>query len=184
MSTPNDTPDFITIQLTQGYSTVVDAIDSDLAGFKWCVAKNAKSRTAYAQRAKKEPFGYNRMHRIILSRMLGRELEESDIVNHIDGDGLNNRRSNLRLATISESNQNKRVSKRSKSGFKGVYLTKQGTWRAVISTGGGKMMYIGTFPTCELAYLNYCRAAETFHADFAPLEVQKVIDEDKARRKS
>lgn len=86
------------IELTRGKRTVIDAIDADLAGRSWHAVPGHRSvgnYTFYAARRK----GSKRitMHREILERILGRRLQEGEECDHIDGNGLNNRRSNLRL---------------------------------------------------------------------------------------
>jgi hypothetical protein len=91
------------------------------------------------------------VHRVILSRMLGRELTRGDMVRHIDGCGTNNQRSNLDLLTVSESNQNSAVSKSNTSGAKGVAWAKTNkAWRAY-ATRGGVHFHLGFYPTIEEA---------------------------------
>ncbi|HON37095.1 MAG TPA: HNH endonuclease [Methanothrix sp.] len=86
------------IELTRGKRTIIDAIDVDLAGRSWHAVPGHRSvgnYTFYAARRK----GSKRitLHREILERILGRRLQEGEECDHIDGNGLNNRRSNLRL---------------------------------------------------------------------------------------
>ena len=86
------------IELTRGKHTVIDAADVDLAGRSWHAVPGHRSvgnYTFYAARRKGSK--HITLHREILERILGRRLQEGEECDHIDGNGLNNRRSNLRL---------------------------------------------------------------------------------------
>jgi hypothetical protein len=101
------------------------------------------------------------MHRAILRAGDGHN------VDHIDGDGLNNRRSNLRFATTAQNSANRGKQKNNTSGFKGVRWHKRDKrWRAVIGING-KTKQIGSFKTPEAAYDAYCAAARELHGVFA-----------------
>lgn len=85
------------------------------------------------------------MHRLVLSRKLGRE--DFELTDHIDGNGLNNCRDNLRSATRKENGENrKRANKNnSSSGIRGVYWNKNARkWQAAISHNG-KYIHLGMF---------------------------------------
>jgi hypothetical protein len=101
------------------------------------------------------------LHRAILNAPVGLE------VDHINGDGLDNRRSNLRLATR-EGNQRNRAARRDNtSGLKGVSLhVSTGKWQARIRTGG-EQVYLGVFTTPEAAHEAYAEAAIRLHGKFA-----------------
>lgn len=86
---------------------------------------------------------------------------------HINGNTLDNRRSNLRVVTRTQNNQNVTIRKHNKSGYKGVSLEKKtGRWVAVIQANN-KRIHLGTFDTPEEAYAAYCEAAKKYHGKFA-----------------
>jgi hypothetical protein len=88
-------------------------------------------------------------------------------IDHIDGDGTNNRWSNLRLATQSQNLMNRKMQDNNTSGFKGV--TRHGTyWRAQIWVKG-KRIGLGNHRTKELAYEAYCKANREIHGEFGSL---------------
>ncbi len=86
------------IELTRGKQAIIDVTDIDLAGRSWHAVpghRSIRNYTFYAARRK----GSRRitLHRVILERILGRKLRTGEECDHIDGNGLNNRRCNLRL---------------------------------------------------------------------------------------
>lgn len=89
------------------------------------------------------------------------------LVDHRDGNGLNNRWLNLRRATFSQNVCNSKLGRSNTSGFKGVsFDRKSGRWHAQIMLDR-KQKHLGRFPTPELAHAAYCHAAERLHGDFA-----------------
>lgn len=104
---------FAYIPLTQGYVATIDAADLHLVdGYTWTAI--VRPYTVYAYR--KDPgTGKNvHLHRVIMGD------PEGLTVDHRDGNGLNNTRSNLRSATKAQNNRNQRVTPRNTSGVKGV----------------------------------------------------------------
>lgn len=168
---PNDTSETITIQITKGYSVVVDRIDEDLSDFKW--QAEVDDYTVYARRNLTRVNGKRPselMHRIIMSRVLGYTLTPNIKVDHRDGNGLNNRRDNLRIASDSENMRNSRRPKNNTSGFKGVSWHKTyKKWYAAIRYNG-KSIHLGSFSTPQEAHKAYCDAAVKYHGDFARFE--------------
>ncbi len=140
------------------YETTVDDCDADLAELNWMVHSN--SWTNYVMRYK-NIF----MHRVILERILGREFCHNEFTDHINNNGLDNRRENLRIVTSSQNNMNRGKTIRNKVGYKGVSKLPY-NYRAVINVNG-KQHHLGTFPTPELAYEAYCKAATKYHGAFA-----------------
>jgi hypothetical protein len=90
-------------------------------------------------------------------------------IDHINGDKLDNRRENLRVATFSQNACNSDIGKNNTSGFKGVYWDKKHKrWFSCI-TLAGKTHYLGNFPTKILAALRYNEAAKELFMEFACL---------------
>ena len=110
------------------------------------------------------------MHRVIVERMLERELERREYVDHINHDKLDNTRANLRLATMSQNIGNSQRSKRNQSGYKGVYFCKNANrWRAKICRNR-HTYHLGLFDTPQEAHEAYCKAANQLFGDFANFE--------------
>lgn len=156
---------WMTISLSQGYNAIVSIQDSDLNNTKWHVI-HSKSRS-YATGYENSHHVY--MHRIILSRILGYRLSKYQLVDHINGDTLDNRRENLRIATLSQNAMNRKIRRDSKSGFKGVkWHNKTKKWTATIAVDG-KYHYLGYYNTPEEAHEAYCEKAKELHGEFANL---------------
>src|SRR5688572_6952839 len=100
--------DVIRLPLSQGQFALISPEDIDLAQLKWSAAKHEYGGYyAFRTNPTKESPKKIYLHRVILSRMLGRELTRVDECDHIDLNKLNNQRSNLRLATHSENVRNR-----------------------------------------------------------------------------
>ena len=157
----------VKIQISKGYAATVDDIDGDLAATKWSAIE--RTHTTYARRYSKGGRLERRtvsMHRVILQRTLGRELLPSEDVDHIDGDGLNNTRANLRAATRSQNMRNIRHGSKCNSGLRGVIKRCGGTrWDAVI-TVNYKQIYLGSYKSIEEASYAYKEAARRLFGEF------------------
>jgi len=119
------------IKLTKGKFALVDDKDFDwLNQWKWYF------NSGYAVRGCPERI---LMHRVIL------DTPEDMVSDHINRNKLDNRRSNLRVATKSLNNFNTKVRSDNKSGIKGIYWSKEHSkWRPSISKEG-KRIYFGLF---------------------------------------
>lgn len=103
------------------------------------------------------------MHREIMGLSIGDQRE----VDHINGNRLDNRRCNLRLATHEQNMHNARRRKDNSSGFKGVsWKVRDRKWYAAIEISG-KRIHLGVFDTAEEAHVAYCGAADRLHGEFA-----------------
>ena len=149
------------IPLTQGQNAIVDVSDfASLSEFNWHADWSEKAKTFYARRnvyvgGKNNPM---RMHQCITGA------KETD---HINGNGLDNRKENLRACTRTQNNCNRKAQSKNTSGYKGVYRTaNRKRWRVWIGVNGASK-YIGTFDTPEQAAKAYDDAAKEMHGDFA-----------------
>jgi len=101
------------------------------------------------------------MHRLILNAPKGVQ------VDHDDGNGLNNKRRNIRLATNQQNQRNRKPGSNQSSKFKGVSLDKRhGTWKAYIIVDG-KNIWLGQHKTEEDAAKAYDVAARRLFGEFA-----------------
>ncbi len=139
---------------------IIDESDYDIvANYHWYPRR--VPHTTYAHSGRR---GAGDMHRLILQAKRGLE------VDHRDGNGLNNRRSNLRVCTPS---QNRANTHRRKPGMKGAYWDKRyRRWVSCIRSGPvvngrRKMVSLGIFPTQEAAAAAYAKAAREAFGEFA-----------------
>lgn len=109
-----------------------------------------------------------KLHRIIMGVS-----DPKIFIDHIDGNGLNNIKSNLRVATLAENSRNAGVTKRSTTGYKGVYRYKDGNKNAGRYTAAlkinGKSILGGYFSSAEDAAKKYNELALKYHGEFANL---------------
>lgn len=129
------------IFLTQGRFTIVDDEDYDiLSKYKWHALKTKMTFYAARHGKAKEKGKYIYMHREVIKCPLGKEID------HINGDGLNNTRNNLRAVTHSENMQNQtKLRSNNRTGIARVYWCKDTKkWRAGI-TRNGKRLELGRF---------------------------------------
>ena len=157
----------IEIELTQGKFAIVDDEDADLLNFNWHTTKGYARRNSSRSEGKQHPIY---MHRVIASRMKSVSIVSGFEIDHVDGDKLNNRRSNLRLVTHAENMLNSPKQSNNKSGYKGVTFHKVAQkWAAQIGFKWGKY-HLGLFASPEEAYMAYCEAAKRLHKTFARFE--------------
>lgn len=154
--------DLAVVPLTRGYEAIIDAADVALvSGYNWCALVTQSA--VYALRAERQS---GKLIRILLHRVI-LKAETGCLVDHIDGNGLNNSRVNLRPANYAENSRNAKCHRNSVSGFKGVsWHAARGKWRARISVGR-KETHLGLFESAERAHDAYCEAASRLYGEFA-----------------
>jgi len=150
--------------VSQGKTVLVDEIDQDLSQFKWCY-HFIHSDNYYVERRVNGDVTY--LRRIILERILGHPIDPGFVVDHINGDGLDNRRSNIRMVTAQQNQWNKRKStKPTTSIYKGVSKLKSGKCVARIKING-ILKYVGTFNSEIDAAHAYDNAASNMFGKYA-----------------
>lgn len=152
------------IKLTKGYVALVDDDDYEwLSKFKWCVNLSYSPR-AYRPVNTVDGKGVVYMHREIC------RARSFELVDHKDGDALNNQKGNLRIATSQQNVWNQKMRK-NRYGYKGVSFRedlKEKPWTAGI-TYNKKSYKLGYFKTKEEAARAYNKAALEFFGEFARL---------------
>lgn len=161
------------VSLPHGLTTVVDEADYGwllemTRGRAWYADPRSTHRYAKItfKRARKSVTVY--IHRLIAGAGRG------EVADHINGDTLDNRRSNLRVCSQAENTRNKTISKANTSGYKGVYL-RDNRWQALIMVGG-KQRRAGCYATPIEAAVAYDHAATILHGEFAKLNFSPARD--------
>lgn len=151
------------IPLTKGKFTIIDQSDYELVSkYKW-----------YAHKGKRGGwYAYNKsgpriiqMHRLIMGLT-----DKSLLVDHKDHDPLNNRRDNLRIATLAQNAQNSRVRYNTTSKYRGVWWNKgKNRWSVQVHR-----KHVGHFKTEDEAGLAYNKRATELYGEFACLNLVSV----------
>ena len=154
-----------TIPLTRGKVALVDADEyAHLSAFKWC-AWESRPGVFYAARKEGRKTVY--MHRVVCWALGGED------VDHANGDGLDNRRVNLRTCTRSQNMMNRGPTRDATSILKGVcWDSYYGLWAAQI-TRGGRNHVLGRFEKEGDAACAYDGAARRMHGEFALVNFPK-----------
>lgn len=150
------------LYLTNGTAVLVDDEDLErLLPYKWAEHRTTDHLTSYARAEVNGKKDRRLMHRMILDAPRGSDID------HINGDGLDNRKVNLRLATRSQNMHNQRNRRNNTSGFKGVTLdSRNGRWRGRVMLER-RSVSLGYFATKEEAAAVVRAARQKLHGDFA-----------------
>lgn len=154
--------------------TVIDDADYDLVkNISWSrIITMGKYPYAFGNIKVRGKWKGIKLHRLLLKP------KPNELVDHKNGDGLDNRRSNLRVCNKAQNGQNSKRPSNNTTGFKGIIFVKSradcGTpcserpWMAQIGHEN-KHITIGYFKTAKLAAQAYDKKAKELHGEFAKL---------------
>ncbi len=181
---------FLTIPLGQDLVAWVSPEDADLARMGWHLKKSGRGKFVHYYAIHTWRVGPARgeyyLHNLVWEANSGAPLPKGFLIDHRNGDKLDNRRHNLRLATRKDNEANKKKRRtqaggKTSSKYKGVsYMTdkkRSKPWRCII-TADKKRRALGCYATEEEAALVYNEAAKETFGEFALLN---VIDERKKK---
>lgn len=153
------------IELTQNKYTLVDADVYELIyKFNWCASKQGNKFYALRSENYKNLF----LHRYIMNPPKGL------MVDHINGDTLDNRRCNLRICTNAENQRNQKLKTLNTSGYKGVCWHKiRKKWMSNIKFNN-KTIYLGYFDNIIDAAIAYDTAAVKYFGEFANINFKNI----------
>lgn len=159
----------IVIPLSQGLETIVDDdVPSIVLEARWYGKQSHAHANVYAVT---KSFGPKvvRLHRFLLG------VEHPFIVDHINGNSLDNRLANLRRCTLAQNALNRRPPIHSPCGYRGVKIRVQrGVKRYVAQIGVNyHKKWLGVFSTAEEAAMAYDAAAIVEYGEFARLNFPK-----------
>lgn len=152
-----------TIVLSKGFTSTIDDEDfGRVSKFKWTY-KGGYAMRSYGPKNDRK---YMYLHRFLLNA-----LDLDAHVDHINGNRLDNRRSNLRIASLKENLRNRNHSVIAKSGLRGVYYSKEYSkrnkpWYSRIRLDSGKDRHLGYFETAEEAGKVFDKAAKEIYGEF------------------
>ncbi len=141
------------IQLTQGKVAIVDDEDFEyLNQWKWYANNN--NGKFYVR--KRFLLSNGKVSKVLMHRFIMKPNKDM-VIDHLDGNPLNNQKTNLRICTQSENNKNRNCNINNRSGFKGVYWFERAKkWRTHIRNNK-KIIYLG-------CYINIIDAANAYNA--------------------
>lgn len=161
---PVDRGDYYDIPLTKGKFAKIDKEDYELIkNSKWSIRLWSSGKECVV--ANINNVG-TRIHRAIMNAPKG------IVVDHINGDTLDNRKRNLRLCSSQENEHNSKVNKDNRSGYKGVTYMKKTNKYVARLTINNKVHYLGYFNTAEEAYEAFKKASLELHGEYSVFKGQ------------
>jgi AP2 domain len=160
----------IVLANNRGVALVDDEDYAELSKYKWQLLENKARRSHKGYAVRGVYYGKDaRGKKVQRSTYMHRQLiPNCDQVDHIDGNGLNNQKSNLRPATGSQNQANRGILSCNKSGYKGVIQRTRGKLEAIVRKNG-VVFSLGYFYDPIEAAKAYDKAALVLHGDYARL---------------
>ena len=158
------------IKLTQGKFALVDDEDFErVSQYKWLAHKNNLSDNIWYA-ARNITVSKNKRKRIYLHRYIMNVSEiRTPYVDHVNHNGLDNRKENLRLCSMSQNQANRATAIDSLSGYKGVSYQKRDKIFVASIVCNKEYYYLGCFKAADEAALAYNKKAIELHGEFAYL---------------
>lgn len=153
----------------RGNKAMLDDEDWDkISGLSWSILRGRNTKYATHQKETRGKVRHTLMHHLILGKP-----PKGMVTDHINGDGLDNRKSNLRFCTVSENAMNSKLPSNNTSGHRGVFWNKRlRKWAAQIQANQ-KTYYLGVFQEKTDAIQARAKMAKALHGDFMPTEVDE-----------
>lgn len=146
--------------LAKGLTAIIDKEDYELVSpYRWNFNNGAVTTNIVSGNGKRTTL---KMHRLILGLPPNRP-----IVDHINGNQLDNRKSNLRVCDHSSNLMNRGKNRNNKSGYKGVFWSKAAKkWAAQVSVKG-KKYHLGLYDSPTEAHKAYIEKSKEVHKEFS-----------------
>lgn len=147
-----------------GYKVLIDDEDYEMvSSLRWRVVPKNTSGQVYFMT-------WHENKRIRLHRFILGQKNKNIFVDHINGNTLDNRKSNLRNCTQNENQRNCRKHRDNKTGLKGIYYQKEAKKYHAQIMVNSKVIYLGLFTNKEEAHAAYCEASKKYHGEFGRTE--------------
>ena len=161
--------DSVSISLTKGKAALIDREDEEITRrYSWHITSDHGGRPGYAATV------INR-RKVGMARLIMGAVGDS-VVDHINGNTLDNRKINLRICSQKENSRNKRASISNSSGYKGVsFDSRDKSYRAYVSVDG-RSRRLGGYDTALHAAVAYDEAAKEQYGEFASLNFSPSRD--------
>lgn len=170
----------VKVYLDKGLCAIVEVDDLALiAPYRWYAHNPPRSTKWYASTS--WYLGGGRLNQVkklvsMHALIMGHDVSTGMDIDHINGNGLDNRRRNLRSATRTQTNANRGKYRNNSTGYKGVYYypNRETPYWAYI-TCDRKRKSLGYYATAEEAALAYNKAAKELFGEYAHLNNLEVI---------